>query len=146
MNAAATPENPRPAQTWNGSCPDTPAPKTSALGRSHPNNQANPHPATTTASPRRTGHVGYCHARSQDFRILTTDVHPIIRSRFWRDFLFWFSKRHGRVLSVSVPVLVYKSALASVTTITVRSHRGPDRRSRRAGASAPCGYQIGGAE
>src|SRR6266536_1046514 len=70
------PEKRSPARTWNNSCPGTPAPTTSAPGQSHPGSPANPcPPQITTAPPTRTGHAGYCHARSQDFRILTLRAH-----------------------------------------------------------------------
>src|SRR5713101_5947268 len=71
MNAAATAASPRPARTWNGSCPGPPAPKTSAPGRSHLNSPASPAPGNHDGAATRTGHAGYRHARSQDFRILT---------------------------------------------------------------------------
>ena len=68
---------PLSGRAWNASCPGTPAPKTSAPGRSHPRSPANPpHPAITTAPPARTGHAVYRHARSQDFRILTSWLSP----------------------------------------------------------------------
>src|SRR6266536_4105665 len=66
MPAAATQASPPRAQTWNGSCPGTPHPPTCTPGHTH----LRP-PDTGTASPLQTGHAGFRHARSQDFRILT---------------------------------------------------------------------------
>ena len=48
-NAAATAGNPSPAPRWTGSCPGTPAPKTSAPGHSRP--RPDKTPATVTPSP-----------------------------------------------------------------------------------------------
>src|SRR6266851_1579461 len=52
MNAAATTGNPSPARTWNGSCPGTPAPETSAPGHSRPRPDNRTGTAAITASPR----------------------------------------------------------------------------------------------
>src|SRR5258708_16991517 len=52
MNAAATTGNPSPARTWNGSCPGTPTPETSAPGHSRPRPDNRTGTATITASPR----------------------------------------------------------------------------------------------
>src|SRR5258707_15016027 len=52
MNAAATTGSPSPARTWNGSCPGTPTPETSAPGHSRPRPDNRTGTATITASPR----------------------------------------------------------------------------------------------
>src|SRR5260221_2039033 len=52
MNAAATTGNPSPARTWNGSCPGTPTPETSAPGHSRPRPDNRTGTAAITASPR----------------------------------------------------------------------------------------------
>src|SRR5260370_39994395 len=52
MNAAATTGTPSPARTWNGSCPGTPTPETSAPGHSRPRPDNRTGTAAITASPR----------------------------------------------------------------------------------------------
>jgi hypothetical protein len=80
---AATAASRSPRRRWNGSCPGTPAAKTSAPRHSH----CPPYkPRTNNAASGRATenhHVGHRHALSQDFRILTVRsdslpaTHPI---------------------------------------------------------------------
>src|SRR5260370_26860825 len=54
MNAAATAGSPPQARAWNGSCPGTPAPKTSSPGHSHHSSPTEPHDhAPQRRGPRR---------------------------------------------------------------------------------------------
>jgi len=62
---------PSPARTWTASCPGTPAPATSAPGHSRRHRPDKPAANTPAPAWLRTGHAGYQHAPSQDFRILT---------------------------------------------------------------------------
>ena len=66
---------PPSGRRWNGSCPGTPAPKTSEPGHS-PRPTGKPligNAATGVATANR--HVGCRHTRSQDFRVLTICAH-----------------------------------------------------------------------
>src|SRR6266498_5627996 len=79
MNAAATTESPCPARHSAGSCPGTPAPRTSAPGPSR-RRTAEPRISNTVTGVAASDRHAECRrALSQDFRVLTT--HRRLESR-----------------------------------------------------------------